>query len=179
MNPIFKIFPATALAALLAGCNGGITISDDSGMQSIRVHDGSIAIHRSGAPEADVTMAGDLSIDGKPVALAPNQRDLLKQFYAQVMLVRADGIATGKAGASMAGHAIGAVASGLAHGDPDSIGPAIDARAKTVEAKAMAICNDMVALKARQDAIAAALPAFKPYASIKGNNKTDCEKGQD
>ena len=179
MKAIFKIFPATAFAALLAGCNGGITIADDSGTQSIRIHEGSIAIHRTGAPEADVTVAGDLTIDGKPVALAPNQRDLLKQYYAQVMLVRADGIATGKAGASMAGHAIGDVASGLAHGDPDSIGPAIDAHAKTVEAKALAICGDMVALRAKQDAIAAALPAFKPYASIHGNGKTDCEKGQD
>ena len=107
-------------------------------------------------------------LGGAAPATAPN-----------VHLNSADGIATGKAGASMAGHAIGDVASGLAHGDPDSIGPAIDAHAKTVEAKALAICGDMVALRAKQDAIAAALPSFKPYASIHGNGKTDCEKGQD
>jgi hypothetical protein len=179
MKSIFKICSATAIVAFLAGCNGGITISDGSGMQSIRIRDGGIAIHRTGAPEADITVAGDLSIDGKPVALSPNQRDLLKQYYTQVLLIRADGIATGKAGASMAGHAVGSVVSGLVHGDPDSIGPAIDAHAKTVEAKAMVICTDMVALEAKQVAIANALPVFKPYASIDTRKKTDCEKDQD
>ena len=177
MKSITTLCCAAIFTILLAGCNGGIMISDDSGTQTIRVHDGGIAIHRTGAPEADITVAGDLSIDGKSVALAPNQRDLLKQYYAQVMLVRADGVATGMAGAAMAGHAIGAVTSGLAHGDPDSIGPAIDAHAKTVEAKAMVICTDMAALEAKQTAIANALPVFKPYASINGNKKTDCEKG--
>jgi hypothetical protein len=179
MKSISRICCAVAFAALLAACNGGITIADDSGTQSIRIHDGSIAIHRTGAPEADITAAGDLSIDGKPITLAPNQRDLLKQYYAQVMQIRGDGIATGKAGAAMAGHAIGAVASGLVHGDPDSIGPAIDAHAKKIEAKAMVICTDMVALEAKQIAIANALPVFKPYATIDAREKTDCQKHQD
>ena len=162
---------ALTFAMLLSGCD--INYDDSSVLGHISLGDGSIAVHARNAPDAIVNPAGDLSIDGKAVALTPDQRDLLKQYYAQVMAVRDDGIATGKAGAAMAGHAMGSVASGLAHGNPDSIGPAIEARAKEIKAKAMAVCNDVAALQAKQDAIANALPVFKPYALIDGK-VSDC-----
>lgn len=172
MNTTRTFAIAIALATSLSGC---IIQSDDSSVfQHISIHDGSIAVHAHSAPDAIVTAVGDLSIDGKAVTVTADQRELLKQYYAQVMAIRNDGIATGKAGAAMAGHAIGSVASGLAHGNPDSIGPAIESRAKGVEAKAMAVCNDVAALRMKQDAIASALPAFKPYASIKSNEVSDC-----
>ena len=177
MKSISSLLFAAAFATLLAGCSMQIDLGD-GGLHGISIHDGSIAVHARGAADADVTAAGDLSIGGKAVALTPVQRGLLKQYYAQVMAVRDDGIATGKAGAAMAGHAIGSVASGLAHGDPDSIGPAIDARAKQVEAKAMTVCNDVQALQAQQSAIASALPAFTPYARIGAHNMTNCKAHQ-
>jgi hypothetical protein len=179
MKSISSFFCATALTTLLAGCGMQLDLGSGSGLRSISIHAGSIAIHARGVPDAYVTAAGDLSIDGKPIPLVPTQRDLLKQYYAQVMLVRDDGVATGNAGAAMAGHALGSVASGLAHGNPDSIGPAIDARAKQVEAKAMTVCTDVVVLRAKQDAIVTVLPAFKPYASINANERTDCQARQD
>ena len=177
MNPIRKLCIALSLAAVLAGC----TIDLDSGsvFDFITIHDGNIAVHAKTGPDAIVDAAGDLSIDGKEVALTPVQRDLLKQYYAQVLATRDDGIATGKAGAAMAGHAIGSVASGLAHGNPDSIGPAIDAHAKQIEAKAMAVCNNVVAVQTKQNAIASALPAFKPYALIDGKDVSDCRSHND
>lgn len=172
MNTIRTFAFAIAFAALLSGC---IIESDDSSVfQHISIHDGSIAVHARNAPDAIVTPAGDLNIAGKAIALTPDQRVLLQQYYTQVMAVRDDGIATGKAGAAMAGHAIGSVASGFAHGNPDSIGPAIETRAKGIEAKAMAVCNDVAALRAKQDTIASSLPAFKPYASIEASEVSDC-----
>jgi hypothetical protein len=178
MKSISTLILATASTTLLAGCGMQLDIGNGSGLRHISIHAGSIAIHARGVPDAYVTAAGDLRIDGKPIALVPAQRDLLQQYYAQVLLVRDDGLATGKAGAAMAGHALGSVASGLAHGNPDSIGPAIEARANQVEAKAMAVCNDVVVLRAKQDAIATTLPAFKPYASIDANEKTNCQAHQ-
>ena len=161
-----------AVATILSGCY--MRDDDSSVFNHITIHDGSIMIHARSAPDAKITLAGDLSINGKVVTLTTDQHDLLKQYYAQVMALRDDGIATGKAGAAMAGQAIGTVASGLAHGNPDSIGPAIDAKAKGVEAKAMAVCNDVEALRAKQAVIASTLPAFKPYATIEANEVTDC-----
>jgi hypothetical protein len=178
MKSISTFFCAAAFASLLAGCSMQIDFGDGAGLHGISIHDGSITVHARKAPDAIVTASGDLSIDGKAIALTPDQHALLRHYYAQVMTVRDDGIATGKAGASMAGHAIGSVASGLAHGDPDSIGPAIDARAKQVEAKAMAVCNDVQALQVQQNALADTLPAFKPYARIGAHNVTDCKAHQ-
>ena len=175
MNTIRKFSSAAAFAALLAGCSMQLDFGNGSVFRYISIHDGNIAVHAHSAPDAIVTPAGDLSIDGKAMTLTPVQRDLLKQYYAQVLAVRDDGIATGKAGAAMAGHAIGSVAAGLAHGNPDSIGSAIDARAKQVEAKAMAVCNGVAALQTKQNAIASALPEFKPYALIDGKEVSDCQ----
>ncbi len=173
MNTTGTLAIAIALVTSLSGC---IIQSDDSSVfQHISIHDGSIAVHAHSAPDAIVTAVGDLSIDGKAVAVTSGQRDLLKQYYARVMAIRSDGIATGKAGAAMAGHAIGAVASGLAHGNPDSIGPAIDAHASELENKAAAICVDLAALHASQGAVTAALPAFTPYASIDTAEVSHCE----
>lgn len=174
MKSIQTFFCTAVIAALLAGCGSGIEIDDGSGMQSIRIHDGNVVIHKSGAPEADISASGDLSIDDKVVPVTPAQRDLLKQYYTQVLVVRANGLATGKAGAAMAGHAIGSVASGLIHGDPDSIGPAVDAQEKQVEAKAMTVCTAFDVLRTKQNAIADSLPAFKPYASINNKPDDDC-----
>ncbi|MEO7478456.1 MAG: DUF2884 domain-containing protein [Lysobacteraceae bacterium] len=166
---------AIALVALLAGCDGETIIgSGSAGLHHLTLRNGTLTAHAQGAPNAVITPAGDLSIDNKSVAVTPEQRDLLKKYYGDVVAIRQAGIETGKAGAAMAGHAIGAVASGLAHGDPDSIGPKIDAHAKEIESKAMVICNDVVALRTTQDAIAASLPAFKPYANIEKQEVDDC-----
>jgi hypothetical protein len=166
---------AIALAALLAGCDGETIIGSDSGgFHHLTLRNGVLTAHSQGSPDAVIDAAGNLSIDGKAVAVTPAQRDLLKKYYADVVAIRQAGIETGKAGAAMAGHAIGAVAAGLAHGDPDSIGPKIDARAKDIEAKAMVICNSVAALRTDQDAIVAALPAFKPYANIETQEVDDC-----
>lgn len=162
-----------ALTALLAGCTmdfGGGQVGSH-----ISIHDGNISVHARGAPDAVIAADGSLSIDGKAVTVTSDQRDLLKKYYAQAMTIRTDGIAIGKAGAAMAGHAAGAVASGLAHGNPDSIGPAIDARAADLEKKAGGICVDLATLRSNQEAVAAALPAFKPYASINLSEVSNCQ----
>ena len=172
MNMIRTFALTLTIATILSGCY--MRDDDSSVFQHISIHDAGIAVHARNASDAMITSAGDLSIGGKVLTLTPEQRDLFKQYYAQVMALRDDGIATGKAGAEMAGQAIGTVASGLAHGNPDSIGPAIDAKAKWIESKAMAVCNDVEALRAKQTAIARALPAFKPYATIEANEVTDC-----
>ena len=166
---------AIALVALLAGCDGETIIgSDSSGFRHLTLRNGVLTAHSQGNPDAVIDAAGDLRIDDKPIAVTPAQRELLKKYYADVVAIREAGIETGKAGAAMAGRAIGAVASGLAHGDPDSIGPKIDARAKDIEAKAMVICNGIAALRTDQDTIVSALPAFKPYANIEAQEVDDC-----
>lgn len=176
MNPLRALTctAAIALVALLAGCDGETIIGSDSGFHHLSLRNGVLTAHAMGQPDAVIDAAGDLRIDDKPVAVTPAQRDLLKKYYGDVVAIRQAGIETGKAGAAMAGHAIGAVASGLAHGDPDSIGPNIEAQSKDIEAKAMVICTNVAALRTDENAITAVLPAFKPYANIDAHEVDDC-----
>jgi hypothetical protein len=158
--------PMLLAATLLAGCSGlGDTSIANGG---IVLDHGEITLHASDAPAATIDAAGTLRIDGKAVALAPDQRALLLRYYQGVRAVREHGIATGKAGAAAAAASLkDAVAGGSAAGDK-----AAD-RADQVTRMATRICQDLAEVKAAQDALAVQLPAFKPYANILDEDK-DC-----
>lgn len=169
----------TLLCLLLAACgrDSGTTIAGDNG--SIRLRDGVAVIQVAGQPDASVTGDGTLSIAGKPVTLTADQRDLLKQYYVGVYKIRSEGIATGKAGAALAGQAVGSVMSGLAHGDTDQIGKDIQAQAGKVTAQAAAICAGLEQLRGAQDAVAAQIAAFRPYATLDEDKVGKCRQGLD
>jgi long-subunit acyl-CoA synthetase (AMP-forming) len=159
-------------AALLPGCV--ISTGNGSVLDFISVQNGSIAVLARNRPDAIISAAGELSIDGRQVPLAPTQQALARQYYVQAMAICAAGIATGVAGADLAHKAVGNVVSGLAHGQPDAIGPKIDAEAKKVEAQAMKVCTAVADLRTTQNALAASLQAFKPYALILEDRAEDC-----
>ncbi len=162
------------VAACLAGC--GKADHDVSINQAIRMHDGSIAIRASGRPDADINANGDLSIDDQMIAVTPAQRDLLKRYYASALAIRDHGIATGEAGAKVAGTAIGSVVKGLASGDTDKIDSEVNASAAKVEAQAAHICEDLQQMHALQDSLSAQLEAFRPYAVLDGTSADECRR---
>jgi len=168
------------LIVALAGC--GSSGDDDTtitGTIDLSFENGAAVLHADGQPDAQITAAGGFSIDGKPVALTAAQRDLFRQYYADAGQIRNQGIATGKAGAALAGHAIGEVVSGLAHGDPDKIGPAIEAKAGTVTAQAARMCDTLDQLRTVQDTLSGQLDAFRPYATLTADKVAQCHKGTD
>lgn len=170
---------ASLLAVTLAGCSGSGNNHLQLGFQHISVLDGSsIAVHARSGPDAIVSAAGALSIGGKDVPTTPAQEELLKQYFASVAALRADAIATGMAGVATAGTAIRSVVSGLANGTPDQIGPAVEARAATVEVQAAKVCNDLAEVRSKQEAVAVQLAAFRPYALIDAEQVSDCGRSR-
>lgn len=166
------------LPVLLAGCGSSshdFTTVQQGGI-SIDFEDGAVLLHATGQPEGRITADGDFSIAGKPVTLSAPQRSLFKQYYDDAGRIRDEGIATGKAGAAMAGHAIGDVVSGLVHGNPGKIGPSIEARAGKITAQATQICQALDGLRTTQDAISSQLEAFRPYATITAEKVQHCLK---
>ncbi len=163
------------LAATLAACTGTTYISDRNG-HSLSVSDDVVTLHTSGKPDAVVDANGGLSIDGKPITVTPAQRAWLKTYHDEAASIRSAGIATGKATARLAAHAIGDAVAGAGSGNDDPAPSRIDAEAKGVEAKALAICNNLDALQASQDKLAASLPAFKPYAGLDVRADIDCRR---
>jgi hypothetical protein len=92
----------------------------------------------------------------------------MKKFYGEAMSVRDDGIATGKAGAALGVHALGAAVDGLLSGDSHKTDQEMQARSKVVEDAAMHLCGDLEQLKATQADLGTQLSAFQPYAVFRG-----------
>ncbi len=170
-------YPRTAgllmLTTLLAACGDGtgntsMIGSNDSSMINggITLRHDKVTLHTKGTPDAVINAAGDLSIDQHPVTISPAQRVLLQDYYRNALAVQQHGIATGKAGAAIAGQAIKSVAKGLASGNTDDIDKEVNAKASLVEQEALKICHDLVGIKTAQDNLAGQLAAFKPYAGI-------------
>ncbi|HET8940441.1 MAG TPA: DUF2884 family protein [Rudaea sp.] len=173
MKAMRNLFAALTLTLLVAACGD----NDSSVFRHISVLDHSrIAVHAHNAADAIVTANGDLSIAGNNVVLTAEQRGLLQHYFAAVIALQADAIATGKAGAQTATTALGSVVSGLANGDPDKIGDDIEKQADEVDVAATKVCADLSAIQTNQDAIAAQLPAFKPYASIEAKQALECNR---
>jgi hypothetical protein len=131
----------------------------------------------SDGSKAQLTPRGDLIIDGKTVPVTPEQRALLLDYRRQIVAIAESGMAIGVKGADLAGKAVLETFSGLMHGDADAAGKRIDAEGKRLEAEAKQICTRLPAMLSAQDRLAAALPAFKPYANMTHEDIDDCMKG--
>ncbi len=170
--------PGLALAtALLAACGHGG--GDHSGAMSAFRHltitdSGDVMVHARNGSKARITATGDLYIEGKSITTTAAERELLQDYHSGAVALRRDAIATGKAGMDTGIHALGAVAKGLASGNPDSIDSEVNSRAKKVDALADAVCQDLARLYADQGKVAAAIPAFHPYATIEPREVSEC-----
>ena len=164
---------AFSLAMVLCGCNPGTTVVADDG--SVINADGKgVTLRASGHPNARITAAGDLEIDGKAVAVDAAQRALLQTYHREMNAMAADGLAIGKQGAALAGKALTETIKGAIKGNADDVESKIEGQAKQIEQQAMQLCKRLVKVKASQDALAAQLPAFKPYATMEQSDVDDC-----
>lgn len=173
MNHPFAVPLSVATVVLLAACSGGGP--DDSGVfRHFSIRDSAVAVHAPGLQDALVDASGTLSLEGQTVPTTPAQRALLASYNADVLTLRRQAIEVGKAGIRTAGKAIGSVVAGLASGNPDSIGPKVEARADDVRKDVTAMCATLRDVRAKQDAIADQLAPFRPYATLTAAEVDDC-----
>lgn len=165
------------VGALAAGCTTG---GQDSHYSSVLQHlsianNGDVIVHaRTNGSDARITAAGDLDIDGKPIAVAPANRPLLTAYHADALALRNSAVALGKAGAGLGLNALGTVAKGLASGNPDSIDKRLQPETDKVNALGQEMCTHLAALYAAQGQLVAEIPAFKPYATIEPHEVSGC-----
>lgn len=182
-----RFFPALLATALLAGCNsssdhltlinGGNTSIEDG---AIRVEGSQIVLHPEHGASATIGSSGDFAVDGKPVDITPAQRALLLQYYAGAAAVHEHGVATGKAGAAIAGEAIKGAVSSVAGGDGKSTEDRMNAQADKVKQAALKICDDLEQIRDAQDQLVTQLDAFKPYGQlITADSVNECRKDND
>lgn len=167
---------ALAASLALAACGHAHTsINIASG--DITLHDGHVSIRAGDAPAARVSADGGLRIGSRDIAVNPRQRQLLRTYYDDAARIGHQGIAVGKAGADMAGGTVGDVFKNLFSGHPDRIDADVSRRTDRLLAKVSRICDGLHSLQATQDALAASLDAFRPYASLRASDVRDCRDG--
>ena len=145
----------------------------------VRIHNG-VRIDDSGTalPKAEITPQGDLLIEGKAVSVTPAQRQELLTYRARIIGIAEAGMAIGGKGADLAGEALGGVVGAIFGGKEGekAFEQRMEAQGKKMEAEAMKLCTQLPGLLSSQQALAASLPEFKPYARMTQADIDDCGK---
>ncbi len=189
MNRLVSCTIAIALGtAALTGCGRSEpkpeTPPADDGTFTLSIKVGSLGLSRDsvrirpqGLPEARIFPGGRLVIDGNEIEVTDAERAELIAYHAAAMQLRVHATDTGIAGAKVGLAAVGAVISGLAKGNPDSIGPKVEAEAAKVKEAARLLCEDIAAMRKAQDALVVELEEFRPYATLEEADEQDCRRG--
>lgn len=150
---------------------------------SLNRKDGGMHIGRHGVgsddpnlPRAEITPQGDFLLDGKTIAIDDAQRKLLLDYRGHVIEIASIGMSLGTKGADLGMRAAGEAMKGIFTGNTEQIGKNIEAEAEKLKAEAQGICRQLTPLLAAQDALAASLPEFKPYARMEQSDIDDCMK---
>jgi hypothetical protein len=153
-----------------------ITISGNDGIIALSDTDPDDT-HASTLPRAQITPQGDLLIDDKPVALTPAQRSMVLDYRRELIGIGEQGIAIGKQGAALGMNAASEALAGVLSGKSEQeIRQHVEAKASGIREAAAKLCDHMPALMASQQRLAAALPAFKPYATLTTAKIDECRK---
>jgi hypothetical protein len=173
------LLPGLLAVAFVAGCSPAPTAPADvqgSSLGFLKIDDQHVQL-RNGNSVAQIAADGALSIDGRAVILTAPQQTLSKNYYTHATAIGTEGLAMGKAGAQLAGKAVsGAIEAAFKGGDPDQVGKDVDAQTAELEKKAQAMCMHVSELHSTQQALAASLPAFQPFARLDATTSSDCQK---
>ncbi|WMJ69743.1 hypothetical protein [Stenotrophomonas sp. 24(2023)] len=195
MNAMRLLLPTALLCLPLVACGGpagndqspgkavaeatsnvGQTVKEATDKARKEVIQGNISVSADGQPKAAITPDGRFLVDGKEVPADDNQRRLLKAYRGHVEAIALDGMDIGLAGAKLGANAAGEAIKGIFSGDTQGLEARINAQADQIKAHAQRICKRLPALLTSQQALASALPAFKPYATMEQKDVDDCGK---
>lgn len=129
-------------------------------------------------PKGEITPAGDLLVDGKAVAVDAAQRRTLLDYRSQVIDAAKIGIDAGERAAMLAIDAtdvslfrmfVGAMTGSLERRVEAAV-------VREIQPAVLRICQRLPQLRDSQQALAANLPAFRPYATLEADDLADCER---
>ena len=168
MNKLLTLTGITLATLAMSACSPGI---NEGIGHRITFDSNGMVVHAIGKPSAHIGKDGSLAIDGRAVDVTPAQRAMLQRYYGEARNMMESGEAVGKQGAAMAEKGIGSAIASIFHGDPSKADKQFDAQSNQMDSAVGKLCDDIKTLGATQQAIAADIPAFKPYTS---GVQTDC-----
>ena len=174
------IFSAPAAWALDTGFalapSADHVLMDDNG-HGIHIDGQTVVIENRDGDDARISNSGNLTVNGKTVAVSASQKRLLQRYNQTVKDIRTKGIDLGAHAASfamtVAGDAIAALFSGASE---EEIDRHAKAEADKFKLQALPLCKDVQTLKQIQDQLVAGIPAFQPFDVIEAKDAEDCER---
>ena len=167
---------ATPAAAAAETSTIGKTVQVATDKARSELANSNISVSNGQADKAEITPQGELLINGKAVATDASQRALLLDYRRQIEAVAGAGMDIGVAGANLGVKAAGEALKGVFSGDTQGIEERVNGEASKIEAKAKQLCELLPRMLTTQQALATALPAFKPYATMDQSDIDDCSK---
>ncbi|WP_449467004.1 DUF2884 family protein [Stenotrophomonas humi] len=142
-----------------------------------KLAESNISVSSSDGTKVEISPKGDLLINATPVALNDSQRALVLQYRQQMLGVAEAGIDVGVQGANLGVRAASEALKGIFSGNTDQIEERVNAEAAKIEASASKICDQLPALLATQQQLAATIPEFAPYAKMDQGDIDECRDG--
>lgn len=136
------------------------------------------ASKRGSVPKGEITPGGDLLIDGKAVALDAGQRRQLLDYRGMVIDIARTGIDAGEEAAMLAIEATDVSLFRLIVGGlTGSLERRVEATVKQkIQPMVLQICQRLPQLRDSQQALAASVPEFRPYATLDSDDVENCER---
>jgi hypothetical protein len=128
----------------------------------------------TGLPKAEITPQGDLLIEGRKIDASPEQHALLFQYRKHIEGIASAGMDMGAAGAELGVKAATEALKGVFSGNPDGIEQRIEAEAEKIKVSSMKLCERLPAMLDTQTRLAAAMPEFRPYATMDQSDIDEC-----
>lgn len=139
------------------------------------VHIGRHPLDGDPRAKAVITPEGKLVIDGHAVDATPEQHVLLVDYRQQIIGIATAGMDIGASSADMGlGIAKEAIFGKLAGKSDKEIETDIKPQTDKIQAAAMQLCKRLPGLMASQQKLAAAMPVFRPYATMTQKDIDDC-----
>ena len=177
-SPAIAIVLTVALAGTACGEQTRDAIEEAVTEARKELHEEPIDLSRDGVEgEAELTPAGDLLIDGKPVPMDAAQRAAALAYREKLVAVADAGLMVGQQGAALGGEAAKLALGALFGGsdvDSDEIERKIEAEAEKIKTSGRALCRHARALEVEQARFVELVPAFAPYAQ-EIDIDSDCE----
>ncbi|WP_202843493.1 hypothetical protein [Luteimonas saliphila] len=145
-----------------------------NGDYDVRINGKRIRHKASDLPPAEITPEGELRVSGSTVAMDDDARALARDYRLALIEIAEAGMDLGVRGADLGMKAAGDAIGSLLRGDTDEMEKRIEAEAEQLEAAAMQLCDRLPRLLAAQQALAAAVPEFAPYARMDADDIDDC-----
>lgn len=136
------------------------------------------AAKRSTLPKGEITPGGDLLVDGQAVAVDAGQRRQLLDYRAQIIDLARTGIDAGERAAMLAIDATDVSLFRLIVGGlSGSLERRVEATVhREILPMVLQVCQRLPQLRDSQQALAASLPQFRPYATLEADDVDNCER---